>query len=171
MSTSPAALDWLFQRASSGESGIDRKALAGLLVELARNVEPDFRLHTSGAVSIDPRLQQLRTLLVGREIEVLTRLSEIIEDPEQLAAAVGRVLPVALAQAATDARLAEVLAPTVEMATRNSTRSTTSSPGCDAVAPNTSGMTSCVTPPPMLPHPAVVALAVPTTLGANIVDV
>ena len=38
-------------------------------------------------------------------------------------------------------------------------------------APNTSGMTSCVTPPPMLPQPAVVALAVPTTLGANIVDV
>ena len=32
-------------------------------------------------------------------------------------------------------------------------------------------MTICVTPPPRLPHPAVVALAVPTTLGANITDV
>ena len=34
-----------------------------------------------------------------------------------------------------------------------------------------SGMTICVTPPPRLPHPAVVALAVPTQLGANIIDV
>ena len=32
-------------------------------------------------------------------------------------------------------------------------------------------MTSCVTPPPRLPHPAVVAFAVPTTLGANITEV
>ena len=37
--------------------------------------------------------------------------------------------------------------------------------------PSKIGMTSCVTPPPRLPHPAVVALAVPTTLGANITDV
>ena len=36
---------------------------------------------------------------------------------------------------------------------------------------STSGMTICVTPPPRLPHPAVVALAVPTTLGANITEV
>ena len=35
----------------------------------------------------------------------------------------------------------------------------------------TSGITSCVTPPPRLPQPAVVALAVPTTLGANITEV
>ena len=34
-----------------------------------------------------------------------------------------------------------------------------------------SGMTICVTPPPRLPHPAVVALAVPTQLGANIIEV
>ena len=32
-------------------------------------------------------------------------------------------------------------------------------------------MTDCVTPPPELPQPALVALAVPTTLGANITDV
>jgi hypothetical protein len=36
---------------------------------------------------------------------------------------------------------------------------------------NKSGMTACVTPPPRLPQPAVVALAVPTQLGANITDV
>ncbi|MQM40249.1 hypothetical protein KBTX_04296 [wastewater metagenome] len=32
-------------------------------------------------------------------------------------------------------------------------------------------MTIWVVPPPRLPHPAVVALAVPTTLGANITEV
>ena len=32
-------------------------------------------------------------------------------------------------------------------------------------------MAICVTPPPRLPHPAVVAFAVPTTLGANITEV
>ena len=37
--------------------------------------------------------------------------------------------------------------------------------------PSTSGIAICVTPPPKLPHPAVVALAVPTTLGANITEV
>ena len=36
---------------------------------------------------------------------------------------------------------------------------------------STSGITICVAPPPRFPHPAVVALAVPTTLGANIADV
>ena len=39
------------------------------------------------------------------------------------------------------------------------------------MTPSTSGMAICVTPPPKLPHPAVVALAVPTTLGANITEV
>ena len=34
-----------------------------------------------------------------------------------------------------------------------------------------SGMTIWVTPPPRLPQPAVVALAVPTQLGANIIEV
>ena len=38
-------------------------------------------------------------------------------------------------------------------------------------APSTIGMTSCVTPPPRLPQPAVVAFAVPTTLEANITEV
>src|SRR3989304_3542069 len=38
-------------------------------------------------------------------------------------------------------------------------------------AAKTSGITICVTPPPRLPHPAVVALAVPTQLGANMIEV
>ena len=34
-----------------------------------------------------------------------------------------------------------------------------------------SGIAICVTPPPRLPQPAVVAFAVPTTLGANATEV
>ena len=71
----------------------------------------------------DLRLEQLRTLLLGREIEVLSRLTEVVEDPEQLAAAVGRVLPTAIAQATGDARLGHVLAPAMEKATESSIRS------------------------------------------------
>ena len=122
MSTSAAAtLEFLF-RPLSNEPGIDRKALAGLLAELARNVEPQFGAELNGVRPIDPRLEQLRTLLVGREIEVLWRLSEIVEDPEQLAVAVGRVLPTAIAQVSSDARLGEVLAPALEKATQSSIR-------------------------------------------------
>jgi hypothetical protein len=39
------------------------------------------------------------------------------------------------------------------------------------MAPATIGMTACVTPPPRLPQPAVVALAMPTTLDENMTDV
>ncbi|HKD38793.1 MAG TPA: OmpA family protein [Myxococcaceae bacterium] len=123
MSTSAAAtLEWLF-RPLSREPGIDREALAGLLVELARNVEPQFGAEPNGVRPIDPRLEQLRNLLVGREIEVLSRLRKVLEDPEQLAIAVGRVLPAAVAQVSSDARLGEVLAPTLEKATQSSIRS------------------------------------------------
>jgi hypothetical protein len=67
-------------------------------------------------------MEQLRTLLLGREIELLSRLSAILEDPEQLARAVGRVLPTAFVQASTDARLGQVLAPALEKATQSSIR-------------------------------------------------
>jgi hypothetical protein len=62
-------------------------------------------------------------LLVGHEIEVLSRLSEVVEDPEQLAGAVGRVLPTAIALASSDARLGQVLVPALEKATQSSIRS------------------------------------------------
>ncbi len=123
MSTSAAATLEGLVRPFSGEPGIDRKALAGLLVQLARSVEPQSCAELNGVSSIDPRLQQLRTLLVGHEIEVLSRLSEVVEDPEQLAGAVGRVLPTAIALASSDARLGQVLAPALEKATQSSIRS------------------------------------------------
>jgi OOP family OmpA-OmpF porin len=121
-SSSAATLEWLFSPPSS-DTGIDRKALAGLLVELARNVEPEFCAQPTGVPSVDPRLEQLRTLLLGREIEMLSRLSELVEDPERLAVAVGNVLPTAVVHASSDARLGQVLAPTVERATQSSIRS------------------------------------------------
>ena len=123
MSASAAdTLEWLV-RPFSGDPGIDRQVLAGLLVELARNVEPQFGTGPAGVRPIDPRLEQLRTLLLGREIEVLSRLREVVEDPEQLADAVGRVLPTAIALASSDARLGQVLAPALEKATQSSIRS------------------------------------------------
>ncbi|MBV8923629.1 MAG: OmpA family protein [Bradyrhizobium sp.] len=102
---------------------MDRKGLAGLLVELVRNVEPRFCEEPIGVRPIDPRLEQLRTLLFERELELLSRLSEVIDDPEQLAITVARILPTAIAQVSSDARLGEVLAPALEKATQSSIRS------------------------------------------------
>jgi hypothetical protein len=122
VSTSPDILEWLL-RPSSRDIGIDRKALAGMLLELAHNVKPELREQQNGVLPADLRLEQLRTLLLGREIEVLSRLSGVVEDPERLAEAVGRVLPTAIAQATSDARLGHVLAPAMEKATQSSIRS------------------------------------------------
>ena len=112
-------LEWLF-RPRPIDSGIDRTALAGLLVELARTVEPKACVQPTGISSVDPRLEQLRDLLVGHEIEVLGRLRQVVEDPERLGVAVGRVLPTAIAS--SDARLGQVLAPALEKATETSIR-------------------------------------------------
>ncbi len=121
MSTSAATtLEWLL-RPSSSDVGIDRETLAGLLVELARSVEPAALVEPIDVRPVDPRLEQLRTLLVGQEIEVLTRLRTVVEDPEQFAEAIGRVLPTAIAS--SDARLGQVLAPALEKATQSSIRS------------------------------------------------
>jgi outer membrane protein OmpA-like peptidoglycan-associated protein len=122
VSTSTDPLEWLL-RTPSSDIGIDRKALAGLLFELARNVEPELCKDLDGVRPIDLRLEQLRSLLLGREIHELSRLSKLVEDPEQLATAVGRVLPTAIAQASSDARLGHVLAPALEKATQTSIRS------------------------------------------------
>jgi outer membrane protein OmpA-like peptidoglycan-associated protein len=121
--STPAAdtLEWLVR--PSSDSGIDRKALAGLLIEVARNVEPGFCAQATGVPPVDLRLEQLRVLLIGREIEILSRLSELVEDPERLAMAVGHILPTAISHASSDGRLGQVLAPALEKATQSSIRS------------------------------------------------
>jgi len=121
VSTSADPLEWL-NRLPSSEAGIDRQALAGLLVELARNIEPGSCQDVNNVHPIDPRLEQLRSLLLGREIHELSRLSKLVEDPEQLASAVGRVLPTAIAQTSADPRWGTVLAPAVEKAAATSVR-------------------------------------------------
>jgi len=120
MSSSAAGrFEWLL-RPPPPDSGIDREALAGLLVGLARTVGPKTSVSPTGVSAVDPRLEQLRSLLVGHEIEVLGRLREVIEDPERFGVAVGRVL--ATAVASSDARLGQVLAPALEKATESSIR-------------------------------------------------
>ena len=59
--------------------------------------------------------------------------------------------------------------PTTNIDSRQLTAS--ENPSVPTNSANNSGIASCVTPPPRLPQPAVVALAVPTQFGANIRDV
>ncbi|MBV8070312.1 MAG: OmpA family protein [Acidobacteriaceae bacterium] len=121
MSAPPDLLEWLV-RSGSGDSGIDRKALAGVLLDIARSVRPDLPPAPNGETPIDIRLEELRRLLLGREIEIVSRLSHVVEDPEQLALAVSEVLPTAFAEATRDARLGQVLAPALEKAAQSSIR-------------------------------------------------
>jgi outer membrane protein OmpA-like peptidoglycan-associated protein len=121
VSTSSDILDGLL-RPSSGDDAIDRKALAKLLVEIAESLKPELRAERNGVLPRDLQLQQLRTLLLGGEIETLSRLTGMVDDPEHFAAAVGRVLPSAIAQATSDARMGHVLAPVMEKAAESSIR-------------------------------------------------
>jgi hypothetical protein len=109
----------LLQRAASNDTEINREALASLLVEIARNVDPDYRVSLDGVPTADPRMETLRQLLVGREISELSRISQVLDEPERLAAAVGGVLPSAAAHA-SHAQLSEILAPVVERAVKRS---------------------------------------------------
>jgi hypothetical protein len=79
---STAPLDWLLSPAAI-DTGLDRKMLAGLLLELARNVDPNVGTEPTGIAPFDPRLEQLRFLLLGREIELSRHFSEVLDDPER----------------------------------------------------------------------------------------
>ncbi|RWX61128.1 hypothetical protein, partial [Mesorhizobium sp. M2A.F.Ca.ET.039.01.1.1] len=61
----------LSQKQASNDTGIDREALARLLVEIARNVDPDNHTLYEGVPAADHRLERLRQLLVGGEISEL----------------------------------------------------------------------------------------------------
>lgn len=105
-------------RPDAVNDGVDRKMLAGLLLAAAQTMKPDAERPTSGALATDIKLEQLRLLLLGREIEALSRL----EDPEQFAATVGRILPIAVTYASADGQLGAALAPALEKATQSSIR-------------------------------------------------
>ncbi|CAN7146095.1 OmpA family protein [Mesorhizobium sp. LjNodule214] len=89
------------------------------MLEIARNVDPDYRARFDGVPTADPRMETLRQLLVGGEISELSRVTHLLDEPEQLAAAVGGVLPSAAARA-PHAQLGEALAPAVERAVQRS---------------------------------------------------
>lgn len=114
----PEPLASLAQPDRAGE-GINRTLLAGLLYDVARAADPG-QGEAAGGNRPDRRMEQLRDLLLGGEIRTLSRLAGMIDDPEQLAAAVGRILPTSFAHAIADARLGQVLAPVVEQAAQNS---------------------------------------------------
>lgn len=121
MQTSEATLERLFRPAD--DPGLNRRALAGLLVELARNLDASIDTAPTGIVPFDPRLERLRSLLLGREIAETQRFSRLLDDPEQLAIAISHVLPSAIAQATMrDDRLGQVLVPAIEEATEGSIR-------------------------------------------------
>jgi outer membrane protein OmpA-like peptidoglycan-associated protein len=104
-------------------AAMDRKRLAGLLFELARAINQDFAAKVPSLLPADPRLAELRAILMGREQALLARLARRLDDPEQLAAAVSEILPAAILHAAArDERLGQVLAPTVERAAESSIR-------------------------------------------------
>jgi outer membrane protein OmpA-like peptidoglycan-associated protein len=121
VSNSPDILEALL-RPPSGDDAIDRKALASLLVEIAESLKPELRAQRNGVTPRDLQLEQLRTLLVGREIETLSRLTGVVDDPERFAAAIGHILPTAIAQATSDERMGHVLAPVMERAAESSIR-------------------------------------------------
>jgi outer membrane protein OmpA-like peptidoglycan-associated protein len=121
VTASPDILEALL-RPPSGDDAIDRKALASLLVEIAESLKPELRTERNGVTPRDLQLEQLRTLLVGREIETVWRLAGVVDDPERLAAAIGRILPTAIAQATSDERMGHVLAPVMEKAAESSIR-------------------------------------------------
>ncbi|HEX2282454.1 MAG TPA: OmpA family protein [Thermomicrobiales bacterium] len=93
-----------------------------MLVEIAQKLKPELRAQPNGVHPSDLQLEQLRTLLVGREIETLWRITGVMDDPERLAAAIGQVLPTAIAQATADTRMGHVLAPVMEKAAESSIR-------------------------------------------------
>jgi outer membrane protein OmpA-like peptidoglycan-associated protein len=97
--------------------------LAGLLLELARCVDPGVAATLPSRLDSDPRLEALRGVLLQREQVALARLERKLDDPQEFADAVSAVLPAAFARAtAQHEQLGQALAPSVERATQASIR-------------------------------------------------
>ena len=99
------------------------RRLAGLLLELARCVDPQTAASVPSRLDIDPRLEAMRGVLLEREQVALAKLQRKFDDPNEFADAVGAVLPAAFTVAAGQGdSLGQVMAPTVERATQASIR-------------------------------------------------
>jgi OOP family OmpA-OmpF porin len=99
----------------------DRKLLSALLIELARSLNQDVAAKVPSLLAADPRLEEMRHILFGRERALLERLQQQLDDPEQLALSVSQILPQAFGQAvARDERMGRMLAPTIEAAAESS---------------------------------------------------
>lgn len=96
--------------------------LAGLLLELARCVNPELAREIPSRLEADPRLDAMRDVLIDRERAALERLQRKFDDPKEFADAVSAVLPAAFSLASQDERLGQAVAPTVERATQASIR-------------------------------------------------
>jgi len=119
-----ARLSLAASNATGGVADDDQsKRLAGLLLELARCVDPQTAATVPSRLDSDPRLEAMRGVLMEREQVALARLQRKFDDPEEFADAVGAVLPAAFSVAAGhDDRLGQAMAPTVERATQASIR-------------------------------------------------
>ncbi|MBO9512843.1 MAG: OmpA family protein [Variovorax sp.] len=96
------------------------KRLAGLLLELARCVDPQVAAQIPSRLDADPRLDAMRDMLFEREQVALARLTRRIDDPGEFADAIGAVLPEAFSVAVRDERLGHSIAPAMERATQAS---------------------------------------------------
>jgi len=107
--------------AGAGEEDPGRR-LAGLLLELARCVNPSVAQAHPSRLEADPRMEALRDVLLEREQLAIARLQQRFDDPSEFADAVAAVLPAAFDLAARDQRLGQAIAPALEQATQASIR-------------------------------------------------
>lgn len=108
--------------ASSAAQEDQNTRLAGLLLELARCVNPELAREVPSRLEADPRLDAMRGVLIERERVALERLQRKFDDPNEFADAVSAVLPAAFTLASQDERLGQAVAPAVERATQASIR-------------------------------------------------
>jgi flagellar motor protein MotB len=121
VSTSRPVHKW--EEVEAGYPTANRRLLANLLLEVARCVDQEVAAKVPTALVADPRVEALRHILLEPEQAILSSLQQKFDDPEQFAAAVGAVLPAAIARALLhDDRLSHELTPVVEVATQASVR-------------------------------------------------
>ena len=98
------------------------KRLAVLLLEVARSLNHDVATAIP-QLDGDPKLEALRSVILEEDRTAIAKLQQKFDDPRQFAEAISSVLAEAFALAGTrDERLAQALAPILELATQASIR-------------------------------------------------